>query len=93
LIGTAKLNGVDPEAYLSRSLNPVSEIRETATRVAEREVVNPAAKYAINRLDQPSYRLRARAPENLFELTKTREFYHAVIWSVPKGPTLMAPLR
>jgi hypothetical protein len=29
LIGTAKLNGVDPEAYLSRILDPVSEIRET----------------------------------------------------------------
>jgi len=42
LIGTAKLNGVDPEAYLSRILDPVSEIRETPTRVAERKVVNPA---------------------------------------------------
>src|SRR5437667_11938373 len=42
LIGTAKLNGVDPEAYLSRILDPVSEIRETPTRAAERKVVNPA---------------------------------------------------
>ena len=56
-------------------LELVSDTRETATRVAEREVVNPAANYGINRFNQPFYRLRARAPENLFELTKTRESF------------------
>src|SRR5215471_13822878 len=60
-------------------LDLVSDIRETATRVAEREVVNPAANYGINRFNQPFYRLRARAPDNLFKLTKTREsFYRAL---------------
>src|SRR5262245_26658912 len=53
-------------------LDLVSEIRERATRVAEREVVNPAANYRLNRFNQPFYRLRARAPDNLF---KTRESF------------------
>ena len=56
-------------------LDLVSDIRETATRVAEREVVNPAANYGINRFNQPFYQLRAGAPDNLFELTKTRESF------------------
>jgi len=56
-------------------LDLVSDIRETATRVAEREVVNPAANYGINRFNQRLYRSRARAPESLFELTKTRESF------------------
>jgi hypothetical protein len=52
-----------------------SDIRETATRVAEREAVSPAANYGINRFNHSFYRLRARAPKNLFELTKTRESF------------------
>ena len=51
-------------------LHPVSDVRETPTRVAKRKVVYPAAQDRVDLRDQPSYRPRTMPSENLLELAQ-----------------------
>jgi hypothetical protein len=68
---------------------PVLNEREALAGVSDRKVINPAAQYRVDQLDDPVYWLRLVASEYCFELPQQRRSFLELrrVVGAPYAPT------